>query len=122
MSGHREVRERLPVCFPAVWPCEAICAAFPVWVASLPHSTPKTTLSRPVSRVCGEELESAGAVGTQGLRGTKKVQEKERGSRSASRSVHTVPQCGSGQRFAGFWTGDQCGGKFRGAGVRFDPA
>ena len=49
------------------------------------------------------------------------MQEKERGSRSASRSSHTVPQCGAGQRVPGFWTGDQCGGTFWGAGVRFDP-
>ena len=45
-------------------------------MASLPHPTPKTTLLRPVSRVYGEELENAGAVGTQGLRGTKKVLDK----------------------------------------------
>ena len=106
------MRERLPARFPAVWPCEAVCAAFPVWVASLPHPTPKTALSRPVSQVCGEESESAGAVGTQGLRGTKKVRDKERGSRSVPRSVHTVPQCGSGQRFAGFQSGGQRGGTF----------
>ena len=84
-----------PGLFPAVCPCEAVCAAFPVWVASLPHPPPKTALSRPVSRVCGEELESAGAVGTQGLRGTKKVRDKERGSRSAP--AHATPPRNAGR-------------------------
>jgi len=81
-------------------------------VAPLPLPAPKTALSRPVCRVCGGDRENAGPPGGGTGGEKKKVRDKERGSRSASRSVHTAPQCGAGQRFAGFQSGDQRGGTF----------
>lgn len=114
---------RGPPCpFPAVWPCEAVCTGFPAQVASLPHLTPENALSRPVWRVCGGDRENAGPPGGRTGREKKKVLDKERGSRSVPRSVHTVPQCGSGQRFAGICAGGQCGGTFSASGVKFVPA
>ena len=66
MSGQREVRELLPARFPAVCPCEAVCAAIPGWVASLPHPASKTALSRPVGRVYGNSQRTLETLGRRG--------------------------------------------------------
>ena len=81
-------------------------------MASLPLPATGIALLRPVCRVCGEGWENAEPPGRGADGEKKKVPDKERGSRSASRSVHTAPQCGSGQRFAGFQSGGQRGGTF----------
>lgn len=89
---------RGPPCpFPAVWPCEAVCAGFPAQVASLPHLTPENALSRPVWRVCGGDWENAGTSGGRTGREKKKVLDKAvasphfTSSRSAGRGDRFLP-------------------------------
>ena len=68
---------RGPPCpFPAVWPCEAGCSAFPVRVASVPHPATESGLSRPVWRVCGKGQENARPPGEGADGEKKKVREK----------------------------------------------
>ena len=76
VTRQREGRELLPARFPAVCPCEAVCAAFPGWVASLPHPASKAALSRPVSQVYGGNRRPLEPLGRRGVRGTISVQEK----------------------------------------------
>ena len=94
---------RGPPCpFPAVWPCEAVCAGFPAQVASLPHPASENALSRPVRRVCGEGWTNAGLPAGTSRRGGRKWCRIKRWRLLGSSADHTVPQCGSGQRFAWF--------------------
>ena len=65
-----------PRLFPAVCPCEAVCAGFPSRVASLPHPAPKAALSQPAWPMCGSGQEHPGPLGAQELRGKKKVRDK----------------------------------------------
>ncbi len=93
---------RAPPCpFPAVCPCEAGCADFPAMWQPCPTQAPETALSRPVRRVCGEgwKMPDRRNEGRMGKR--KRCGIKQRRLFAAS-ADHTAPQCGSGQRFAGF--------------------
>ena len=117
----REGREALPPLLPAVCPCGAVCGAFPSRVASQPQSTPKRHC-RGLWGACAARAKTGRTVGTQRGRGAILVPDKDRGSRCGPRSVHTAPQCGSGQRFPGISPRGQCGGTFWASGVRFAPA
>ena len=106
---------RGPPCpFPAVWPCEAVCAGFPAQVASLPHLTPENALSRPVWRVCGGDRENAGPPGGRADGEKKKVRDKERGLRSAPARPTPPRNAGRGRGLQEFRPGVN-------AGVRFKP-
>ena len=93
-------REALPGSSPLFAPVRPFVRAFPPgW-----HPRPSRPRNRPVAAcVAGVQREpkERRAAGTREKRGKKMEQDKERGSRCASRSGHTALQCGSGQRFAG---------------------
>ena len=101
VTRQREGRELLLARFPAVCPCEAVCAAFPGWVASLPHPASKAALSRPVSRVYGGSRRTLEPLGRRGY-GERFRCRKKRWRLFGTTAGHTAPQCGSGQRVAGF--------------------
>ena len=93
-------REALPDCSPLSAPVRPFVRAFPPgW-----HPRPSRPRNRPVAACepgVRQEPGERRTAGTRGRRGKKTVRDKERGSRCVPRSVHTAPQCGSGQRFAG---------------------
>ena len=103
VTRQREGRELLPARFPPVCPCEAVCAAFPGWVASLPHPASKAALSRPVGRVYGSSRRTLEPLGRRGYGGRFRCGIK-RWRLFAASADHTAPQCGSGQGVAGFHT------------------
>ena len=107
---------RGPPCpFPAVWPCEAVCAGFPAQVASLPHPASENALSRPVRRVCGEGWTNAGLpAGTRGRRGGRKRCGIKSGGRVASPARFTP------SRNAGRVSGLRGFSPVVNAGVRFE--
>ena len=84
--------------FPAVCPCEAVCAGLRRRVASLPLPAPETALSRPVWQVCGGSRKSAAPPG-RGKNGGRKRCRKKQWCLWAASANHTVPQCGAGRRF-----------------------
>ena len=92
--------------FPAVCPCEAVCAGFPTRVASLPLPAPETALSRPVWRVCEGSRKSAAPPG-RGKNGGRKRCRKKQWRLWAASANYTVPQCGAGRRVTGFRTRSQ---------------
>ena len=106
---------------PRQWPCGSPVYPFPEQRTSQHHQPQKGRVGAFVAEV-GTHSSSIKPPIHAKSGGLISVQEKERGSRSASCSSHTVPQCGAGQRFPGFWTRDQRGGMFWSAGVKFDPA
>jgi len=77
VNGQRDVREALPCPFPAVCPCEALCAGFPRPVASVSLPAPETAVSRPVSRLCGEDCGTLESLGHRSYGGRKRCGIKE---------------------------------------------
>ena len=66
-----------PGLFPAVCPCEALCAGFPGPVASVSLPAPETAVSRPMSRLCGEGCGTLGPLGHRSYGGRKRCGIKE---------------------------------------------
>ena len=66
-----------PGLFPAVCPCEALCAGFPGPVASVSLPAQETAVSRPVSQLCEEDYETLGPLGHRSYGGRKRCGIKE---------------------------------------------
>ena len=99
-----------------VTPCEPICAP----LTTQDNTNHLRTLKHRCEPFMAEREDSDPEAPPDRTR--RNGQDKERGSRSAPRSNHTVPQCGLEQRFTGVQTGGQYGGTFWASGVKFDPA
>ncbi len=103
-----------PSPFPAVCPCEGVCAAFPRWVASLPQPASQTALLRPVSQICGEAWEKPGPLGRRGYGGRKRCWIKSGGRAAPPARFTPSRNAGRDSGLRGFSPGVN-------AGVRFEP-
>ena len=119
VTRQREGRELLPARFPAVCPCEAVCAAFPGWVASLPHPASKAALSRPVSRVYGGSRRTLEPLGRRECGGRFRCRIKSGGRAAPPARFTPSRNAGRDNGLRGFEPGVSAGVRFgaRGSGL-----
>ena len=98
-----------------VTPCEPICAP----LTTQDNTNHLRTLKHRCEPFMAEREDSDPEAPPDRTR--RNGQDKERGSRSAPRSSHTVPQCGSEQRFTGVQTGVNMGVPFGLRGASLTP-
>ena len=91
VNGQQDVREALPCPYPAVCPCAALCAVFPQPVASVSLPAPKAAVSRPVSRLCGEDWRTPESLGHRSYGGRKRCRIK-RGGHKCPPAPRTPPR------------------------------